>query len=45
MEQVNILTLKWGSLYSAEYVNRVYRGRHLNTWTKPCAWVKELWEK
>ena len=23
---VNILTLKWGVLYSAEYVNRVYRG-------------------
>jgi hypothetical protein len=22
-----------------------YRGRHLNTWTRPCAWVKELWEK
>ena len=22
-----------------------YRGRHMNTWTKPCAWVKELWEK
>ena len=22
-----------------------YRGRHLNTWTKPCPWVKELWEK
>ena len=22
-----------------------YRGRHLNTWTKPCRWVKELWEK
>lgn len=22
-----------------------YRGKHLNTWTKPCAWVKELWEK
>ena len=21
-----------------------YRGRHLNTWVKPCAWVKELWE-
>lgn len=22
-----------------------YRGRHLNTWTRPCAWVKDLWEK
>lgn len=22
-----------------------YRGRHMNTWTKPCAWVRELWEK
>ena len=22
-----------------------YRGRHLNTWTKPCPWVKELWER
>lgn len=21
-----------------------YRGKHLNTWVKPCAWVKELWE-
>ena len=21
-----------------------YRGRHLNTWTRPCPWVKELWE-
>ena len=20
-----------------------YRGRHLNNWLKPCAWVKELW--
>ena len=25
-EQVNVLTLKWGTLYSAEYVNRIYRG-------------------
>lgn len=23
---VNILTLKWGKMYSAEYVNRIYRG-------------------
>jgi len=22
-----------------------YRGRHLNTWTRPAAWVKDLWEK
>ena len=22
-----------------------YRGRHLNTWVRPCPWVKELWEK
>ena len=22
-----------------------YRGKHLNTWTKPCPWVKELWEQ
>ena len=22
-----------------------FRGRHLNTWTRPCPWVKELWEK
>ena len=22
-----------------------YRGRHLNTWTKPAAWVKELWKR
>lgn len=21
-----------------------YKGKHLNTWVKPCAWVKELWE-
>lgn len=21
-----------------------YRGRHLNTWVRPCAWVKRLWE-
>lgn len=29
---VNILTLKWGKMYSSEYVNRVYRGvrRHLH---------------
>lgn len=29
---VNILTLKWGTYYSSEYVNRVYRGvkRHLH---------------
>jgi len=29
---VNILTLKWGKMYSAEYVNRIYRGvvRHLH---------------
>ena len=26
MESVNILTFKWGTLYSAEYVNRIYRG-------------------
>ena len=25
-ERVNILTLKWGTLYPAEYVNRIYRG-------------------
>ena len=24
--RVNILTLKWGTLYSSEYVNRLYRG-------------------
>lgn len=24
---------------------RGYRGRHLNTWVKPCPWVKDLWEK
>ena len=22
-----------------------YRGRHLNTWTKPCPWVEELWTR
>ena len=22
-----------------------FRGKHLNTWTKPCPWVKELWER
>ena len=22
-----------------------YRGRHLNTWTRPAKWVKDLWEK
>ena len=22
-----------------------YRGRHLNTWTRPAPWVKELWER
>ncbi len=22
-----------------------YRGRHLNTWTRPAQWVRELWEK
>lgn len=21
-----------------------FRGRHLNTWTRPCPWVKALWE-
>jgi hypothetical protein len=21
-----------------------YRGRHLNTWVRPCLWVKKLWE-
>ena len=26
MKSVNILTFKWGTLYSAEYVNRIYRG-------------------
>lgn len=26
MKPVNILTLKWGTLYPAEYVNRLYRG-------------------
>ena len=25
-DRANILTLKWGTLYSAEYVNRLYRG-------------------
>ena len=32
MDSVNILTFKWGTLYSAEYVNRIYRGvkAHLN---------------
>lgn len=25
-DRVNILTLKWGDRYSAEYVNRIYRG-------------------
>jgi hypothetical protein len=31
-ETVNIITLKWGTLYGPEYVNRLYRGvkRHLN---------------
>ena len=24
---------------------RGYRGRHLNTWTLPCPWVKELWKR
>jgi hypothetical protein len=22
-----------------------YKGKHLNTWVKPCLWVKELWKK
>lgn len=22
-----------------------FRGRHLNTWTRPCPWVAELWDK
>ena len=22
-----------------------YRGKHLNTWTKPCKWVEELWNR
>ena len=22
-----------------------FKGEHLNTWTRPCPWVKELWEK
>ena len=71
MNTVNILTLKWGDRYGADYVNRLYRGvkahlhrpfrfvcvtddpadaingyrgKHLNTWVKPCPWVKELWE-
>ena len=22
-----------------------YKGKHLNTWTKPCPWVKDLWER
>jgi hypothetical protein len=22
-----------------------YRGKHLNTWVRPCSWVKELWER
>ena len=26
LQMVNVLTLKWGTLYSAEYVNRLYRG-------------------
>ena len=30
---------------SPEEAIRGYRGRHLNTWTRPCAWVKELWER
>lgn len=32
MEKVNVLTFKWGFVYSAEYVNRIYRGvkRHLH---------------
>ena len=31
-QPVNILTLKWGTLYTSDYVNRVYRGvkRHLH---------------
>ena len=31
-ESVNIVTLKWGTLYGPEYVNRLYNGiqRHLN---------------
>ena len=56
-DRVNVLTLKRGTLYSAEHVNRIYRGvkaqlkrpvrrgRHLNTWPLPCPWVKELREK
>jgi len=32
MEENNVLTLKWGTLYSSEYVNRIYRAvlRHLH---------------
>ena len=42
---VNILTLKWGALYSTEYVNLVFRGsKHIDGRTRPCPWVKELWE-
>ena len=22
-----------------------FRGRHLNTWTRPCSWIKRLWER
>lgn len=22
-----------------------YRGRHLNTWTRPCPWIRNLWER
>lgn len=29
-DKVNILTLKWGTLYSSEYVNRLYRGVYAN---------------
>lgn len=28
---------------SPEEAQRGYRGRHLNTWVKPCAWVSSLW--
>lgn len=24
---------------------RGYRGRHLNTWTRPCPWVRDLWNQ
>ena len=38
---VNILTLKWGARYSAEYVNRIYRGVKRNL-RRPFRFVCEI---